>query len=148
MSFPKAYASKVRNALTASPHALNLRNVGGSGGYFFDIGTRLLEVYCYKTCILSFPSITSLIVFLSLSFFLLSSFDDPELKQLLHHSFQARLPQVIDQCLQESAPEASDFVSGLDEWEKQVFLRGQNSHLDTKDWLESRRMGARMHNTH
>merc|ERR1711939_784406 len=107
IALPKPYSQRVRNALAASARSVNLRNLGGAGGWFFACGVRLEE-----------------------------SIDDAHLKEVLHRAFRLRLPEVMDQSQHASATsssagtgssvggvdqQAAAFLAGLDEWEKELF---------------------------
>lgn len=45
LNLPRAYGTRVRNALVASAESVNLRNLGGGGGAFYAGGTRLTELW-------------------------------------------------------------------------------------------------------
>ena len=127
IALPKPYTSRVRNALAASAKSVNLRNLGGAGGWFFACGVRLEESYVCRRSDTCFSRAD----FLHLPY----SIDDPRLKEVLYKAFRARLPEIMDQSQHASQhstsggkgtssvgqvdQQAEMFLAGMDEWEKE-----------------------------
>merc|ERR1711939_619918 len=123
IALPKPYSQRVRNALAASARSVNLRNLGGAGGWFFSCGVRLEE-----------------------------SIEDPRLKEVLSKAFRARLPEVMDQSQHASSSAsaatsgignvdqaAEAFLAGMDEWEKELYAAGESGSRAMKAWGENRK---------
>lgn len=128
IALPKPYTSRVRNALAAFAKSVNLRNLGGAGGWFFACGVRLEESWVSPTQdSRSGRKLTRLAP---------HSIDDPRLKEVLYKAFRARLPEIMDQSQHASQhstvggrkgtsgvgqvdQQAEMFLTGMDEWEKE-----------------------------
>ncbi|GAA96061.1 uncharacterized protein L969DRAFT_103216 [Mixia osmundae IAM 14324] len=114
LEIPKPYTSRVRQALEAASRSVNLRSVGGSAGWFYDVGVMLND-----------------------------TIDDYPLRRILYETFRDRLLEVMDQSQHASArhevsdASLSDFIAGMDEWERQLFSAGEASNKAMKAWSES-----------
>jgi len=109
---PRPFTSRVRNALDASAIAINLRNLGGGGPYFYAGAIKLDTVI-----------------------------DDPTLLTVVSGAFRARSVEIVDQAQHASADvgfttnsNAFEFVQGLDEWEKGLFQAGEAAAKTMKQW--------------
>ncbi|BGP28674.1 DNA replication protein [Rhodotorula toruloides] len=114
LTLPRAYSPMVRNALSASPESVHLRNLGGGGGAFYAGGMRLLSLI-----------------------------EDATLSTILDHSFKTRLVQIMDQSQHSLADHggegaAYEFAQGLDLWEKELFTVGETSAKQMKTWFDTK----------
>ncbi|GAA5888163.1 hypothetical protein JCM16303_003763, partial [Sporobolomyces ruberrimus] len=114
LTLPRPYNQTVRNALSASPESVHLRNLGGGGGSFYAGGVRLLSLI-----------------------------EDEALSKTLEASFRTRLVQIMDQSQHSLADHggegaAYEFSQGLDTWEKELFHIGESSAKGMKNWFDAK----------
>lgn len=133
ISLPKPYTQRVRNALSASSKAVNLRNLGG--GPFFRAGVKLDETFVHFH-----HSPTHNDMHMHMIWYRIN---DDKLKEILHKAFKDRLAEVFDHAQHASsiplassmaragagganqAPvdhQAAEFMAGMDDWEKECEL--------------------------
>lgn len=124
VQMPKAFDSRVRNALSASAKSVNLRTLAsGTGGTWYGSGKALLTMI-----------------------------EDSGLREILYKTLKDRLEEIID--LAARLPtghqdksnrtnsnlnlETDEFLNGLDEWEKEILKVGQESTKKMKLWEASK----------
>ncbi|SCZ90835.1 BZ3500_MvSof-1268-A1-R1_Chr1-3g02298 [Microbotryum saponariae] len=113
---PSAYGTRTRNALAASANSVNLKNLGGGGGSFYAVGHKIGSII-----------------------------EGDAIQKALDDSFRTRVKEVMDQSQHTSADSggegaAYEFCQGLDGWERQLFLLGEQSAKEMRAWFEVKGM--------
>ncbi|MBW0488535.1 hypothetical protein O181_028250 [Austropuccinia psidii MF-1] len=119
IQIPKSFNNRIRNALSASAKNVNLKNLAlHSGGAWYQCGKVLLEMI-----------------------------EDNHLKQVLHQTLTTRLTDIMDLASrpplsedhQVTNIEAEEFLLGLDAWEKEILVAGQETAKRMRAWEKSGR---------
>ncbi|CAF9918772.1 MAG: DNA replication protein [Gomphillus americanus] len=102
---PPSLAPRVLNALKANPRTVDLRALAS---HFYELSARVLDL-----------------------------FDEDEIVDVLTMSFKARAAEIADHAThtQGALVEASGFLRGLDEMERQLFRAAHDSSRAVKAWL-------------
>lgn len=139
LALPKAYTSRVRNALVADPSSVNLRNLGGGGAAFYACGIKLNNL-----CVPSIPGyklgaarslhVQQIAVSLeptsdtvgthALTLRMQHRTEDASLLPTLHDSFRTRMVEIMDQSQHSLGTSmadghAYDYCLTLDAWERE-----------------------------
>ncbi|KAI0643721.1 GINS complex Psf3 component [Trametes meyenii] len=125
---PTPFSMRVLNALDAEPRSVRLSALVGQGGLWYGFGRTIIH--------------------------LLNDESAKKLSEALTKTFQARLPEVVDQAqhfasLHTSAGASGGdagtaaFREGLDGTERELFQLAQESAKKTKAWYETSEKGKR-----
>ncbi|KAG5979038.1 DNA replication protein [Claviceps digitariae] len=107
LNLPPCLSEKVINALKADPRAVPLRD---QSAHLYGIGVRMLDL-----------------------------FDERELGAVLRRTFVIRAGDVglhARKADEGVGGQGTDFLRGLEEWERRLFRRGHEGIRNTKEWAE------------
>ncbi|KAF2716518.1 GINS complex, Psf3 component [Polychaeton citri CBS 116435] len=106
MDMPAALERRVMNALRADPKSVDLR---AQGRWFYGLAARMLDL-----------------------------FEDEEIIEVLTETFKTRSTEIADKANNTRSVSTSDneFISGLDESERQLFRAAHEGNQSVRRWFE------------